>query len=99
MKKRLPFFEKDPLAMLCKLTLPPPSMMVLHSSPVVCNLYKNMRQPLFLSHVLTIQLLNDPVPVGILQYRRTAELRGFRISSPVCSPDVDQQFSNLQIEI
>jgi len=74
-------------------------MMVLHSSSVVCNLSKNMREPPFLSHVLKIQLLNDPVPVAVLQHTCTAELRGFRISCPIRSADVGRQFNNLQIEI
>ena len=37
-----------------------------------------MRKPSFLSHAQNIQPLNDPVPVAILQQRRTAELRGFQ---------------------
>jgi hypothetical protein len=66
-------------------------MMVLRSSSLVCKLFKNTRQPSFLSHVLTIQLLNDPLPAAILQDRCSAELRGCWISSPMCSPEVDLQ--------
>ena len=70
----------------------PSSTMLLHSSSAVCDLSS-------LSSVLKIQLSNDPVPVAVLQHRRTAELRVCRISNPISSPDVDRQFSNLQIEI
>jgi len=58
-----------------------------------------MREPSFLSHDLIIHLLNDPLPVAILQDRCITELRGCWISSPMCNPEVDWHLSNWQIEI
>ena len=78
------------LVLPCKLTLPPSSMV----ASMVCNLPKNMREPSFLSHVLMIHVLNDPLPVAILQDKCTAELRVCLISGLMFSPEVALQSSN-----